>query len=168
MAHFTGVGIADSIGNKIGILRMIFSSARVTVTVLLLTLAIVMYVAARSAPRREAAFEHNGTITEVHASFGCGFNVGVAQVRYGDRFGVVVPCIELLQGDGLRFAVGDSHRVIVDDRDRVRAIEWHGHRYRVDGYPSVMTPAWAIGRILWSTTASDNAMHYSADGWRWN
>jgi len=71
-----------------------------------------------------------GTITEVHMSLSCGVFVGVAQVRYGDRFGLMVPCVEFLQGTGLRFAVGDSHRLFVGGDHRVHAIEWRGQRYR--------------------------------------
>lgn len=112
-----------------------------------------------------ATHEEVGTITEALTSAGCGIFVSVAEVRYGDRFGVLVPCIELHIAAGLRFAVGDTHHLLVDDNDVVRAIEWNGHRYAMDTtLPAVKTPATAIGHI----TAVDPTRHYDAPGWRWD
>jgi hypothetical protein len=77
------------------------------------------------------------TITEVGPTAGCGVFVITTKIRYGN-FGLVIPCIEFYRGDGLRFEVGDEHRLILDGRDRIHAIEWNGHRYPFSGYPAVV------------------------------
>jgi hypothetical protein len=118
-------------------------------------------------PDRPAPDPVTATITDVGSTAGCGIFVITTEIRYGD-FGLVIPCIEFYRGDGLRFEVGDEHRLILDGRDRVHAIEWNGHRYPFSGYPSVKVPGFALGHITSMTTYPDNQMHYHAPGWRWN
>jgi hypothetical protein len=110
----------------------------------------------------------SATITEVGTAFGCGHVISMTEIRYGS-FGLIVPCLDLHRASGLRFEVGDEHRLILDGRDRVHAIEWNGHRYpiSIDHYPSVKVPGYALGHISFTIDA-ENEMHYSAPGWRWN
>lgn len=108
-----------------------------------------------------------GTITRTWESLSCGTFIGATTIRY-DRFGVIVPCIEFLRHAGLRFAVGDTHRVIVDGSRRVLAIEWNGRRFPVTGYPVVVMPAAATGPVETTYTIPDGQLHYSAGTWRWD
>jgi hypothetical protein len=119
-------------------------------------------------PERPAPEPITATITEVGYSFGCGRFISMTEVRYGN-FGLIVPCLDIHQASGLRFEVGDEHRLILDGRDRVHAIEWNGHRYpiSIDHYPSVKVPGYALGHITFSTDP-EGETHYSAPGWRWD
>lgn len=111
--------------------------------------------------------EETATITELRESFDCGIFVGVSQVRYGDRFGIVVPCLAIYRADGLQFAIGDTQTLRIDDRGRVTAITWRGKTWHSDdaAYGIVKTPATAVGNISWS---DDGRMHYRAPGWAWH
>jgi hypothetical protein len=110
------------------------------------------------------------TITEVVRAPGCGVSIGVTQIRYGDDFGVAIPCLEFFEGRGLRFAVGETQTIIVDDHDQVIAIRSHGVTRRFDGgYESVRTPPEVIGHLGWS---ADSHMSYetfegSQPHWSW-
>jgi hypothetical protein len=114
--------------------------------------------------------DHNtSTITEVKFGWGCGTFVGVTEIRYGNDFGVVIPCIEFYQSESLRFVPGETQTVLVDDRDRVIAIRSRGATERFDGgFESVRTPAAAIGHLTWTI---DSHMAYETDGsvphWSW-
>jgi hypothetical protein len=110
-----------------------------------------------------------GTISEIDRTFHCGMFLWVTQIRYGDRFGVLVPCIESGRRRGLRFKVGDEHRLFVDEHGCVRAIEWNGRVYPfADRSFTVLTPAAVIGHVITVTTEPDSQFHYRADGWHWN
>jgi len=110
-----------------------------------------------------------GTISEIDRTFHCGMFLTVTQIRYGDVFGMVVPCIETQRRLGLRFEVGDEHRLFIDGHGRVRAIDWNGHRYPIAGYPAtVLTPATVIGHVISEMTFPDGEMHYRAGGWHWH
>jgi hypothetical protein len=103
-------------------------------------------------------------ITEVHRGPPCGKIVGATEVRYGDHFTAIVPCAELAAG--LPFAVGDVHKLMVDDDGQIRAITWHGRTWRFDGaYEAVQAPAAAFGKIA---SVFDNRGHYSAPNWSWH
>ncbi|HEX3765903.1 MAG TPA: hypothetical protein VHW23_44705 [Kofleriaceae bacterium] len=112
----------------------------------------------------EPTYEVIGTITEVQPGGGCGIFLSVSQIRYGNAFALVVPCLDLNGELGPRFAVGDRHRLVVDGNDVVRAIEWNGHRYEQPTCLAVvMAPAEAFGHV--AVTAPDLAYH--APGWHW-
>jgi hypothetical protein len=137
-------------------------------SLLLGALGLVLTVAVIAGrPARPTYLVATGTITEVGPSFGCGVFVGVTQIRYGDHQGVLVPCIEFQRAKGLRFAVGDVHRLIIDGHDRVRAIEWNDRWYPLDGFPAVKPPP-GIGSVRWSTSrerGGSTQVHDSAPGW---
>lgn len=111
----------------------------------------------------EPTHEVLGTITEVRQAPYCGIAIGTSTIRYGNAFALVVPCLEMVRDTGPRFAVGDRHRVVVDDNDVVRAIEWNGHRYALGArLPVVQAPAEAIDRL-----AATPPHAYDAPGWHW-
>lgn len=131
--------------------------------------AMVVWVARQTGPGSapdglEATHEVIGTITEAHQGPGCGVYVWVSEIRYGNAFAVVAPCLDVASAVGPRFAVGDQHRLFVDDSDVVRAIEWNGRRYVLGtDLPLVKAPIDVLGHV--SVTTPDLA--YDAPGWHW-
>jgi hypothetical protein len=122
----------------------------------------------RIGPERPAPEPITATITEARNTAYCGIFIAYTEIRYGN-FGLIIPCIEFYRDRGLRFEVGDEHRLILDGRDRVHAIEWNGHRYPIglDHHAAVKVPGFALGHITFNTDP-EGEMHYSAPGWRWD
>jgi hypothetical protein len=119
----------------------------------------------REAEAPPPADPNTATITEVHHGVYCGVMVGISEIRYGDRFTLLVPCLEFYEGAGLPFAIGDTHTVVVDDDDRVLAIRSNGRTWRFDeGFESAKAPAAAFGHV---TSMIDAHTHYRAPGWTW-
>lgn len=146
---------------------------------LALTSLAVIVVARRTAAPPSAEPEpalvtitDTATITETEEPAGCGVLVAFARVRYGDRFGLVVPCIDLYRADGLRFAVGDMHTLHLDAQARVTSIIWQDKTWQVGSrpYEPVKTPASAIGHIHWTIEGSVAKPHvrYQALNWSWD
>ena len=87
------------------------------------------------------------------------------RVRYDD-VSVIVPCIELVEMNGPRFAIGETHELIVDECDEVRAIVWHGRSYPLHGFPDVIAPA-SLSEFTMTTDVETGAVSYDALGWHW-
>jgi hypothetical protein len=112
-----------------------------------------------------------GRVVEVIGSWHCGVAIGVSQILYESpfdrsvRFAVVIPCLEFLT-QKIPFAVGELHRLTVDDKQRVREVRWNDKRHRLmgGGMPSVVMPATELGKLTWMY---DGNMHYRAGTWRW-
>lgn len=114
------------------------------------------------APRLRSIRE---TIHEVESWPGCGVLVFATRVRYDD-VSAIVPCIELVENNGPRFAVGDTHELVVDECDEVRAIIWRGRRYPLDGFPTVIAPA-SLTEFTMTNDYQTDTVRYDAPGWHW-
>jgi hypothetical protein len=100
-------------------------------------------------------------ITAVDHGFYCGVVYGVAQVQYDDRV-LLIPCMEFLEGRGLRFAAGDEHVLVMGTAPYVAEIKWRGVTYSLADSNVVVAPHDIFGKL---TYMFDGKLHYSAPGY---